>query len=202
MVNRISRKGVLAIAFLCLATYVVAFPGVAEAVDYQLTVNVVDPPNNYVTIDWGTGVNTCTAASCNFSIPDGSSVTLIPYPDGASHDQFDGWAGDIPAANMWDVPYVFTITADFTATANFVWDGQKFMVIDANGACSGAVHVIEDPPDHTAYVTSFPTTLSYWNARTVYLTAYPDPGCKFVKWAGDIASTNNPTPNLSLRSKY
>ena len=121
MVKRISRKGVLAIAFLCLATYVVAFPGVAEAVDYQLTVNVANPPNNYVTIDWGTGVNTCSAASCNYTIPESSSVTLIPHADGAGGGwMFNGWAGDVPGANKWDIPYVFTLIGNFVADANFL----------------------------------------------------------------------------------
>jgi hypothetical protein len=38
---------------------------------WNLTVNVTEPSYNYVTIDWGAGVNTCSAASCNYNIPDG-----------------------------------------------------------------------------------------------------------------------------------
>jgi hypothetical protein len=284
MVKRTSRKGVLAVVFLCLVTYVFAFAGAAEAVTltinnpgdgfgsveiwvngamrdfhsffpsdsypiaglnpgdlvvmqneapqplsvfsgysennftmpavnktvdarfdlaYQLTVKITETVgsggSHRVDVNWGTGSASCTAASCNYDIPQGATVTLIPHADGPGDFQFDGWVGDVPAANMWDVPYVFTITGNFTAEAQFSWTGQKKITIDADGTCSGAVHVGTNPPGRgEAYVTSFPTTLSYWNMTVVYLTAYPDVGCVFVQWTGDGTDTADVPPKRQV----
>jgi hypothetical protein len=171
---------------------------------YQLTVKITETGgsggSHKVDVAWGTGSASCVAASCIYDIPQGATVTLTPHADGPNDWQFNGWTDpDVPAANQWDVPYVFTITGDFTAEADFSWTGLKKLTLDANGTGSGAVHVGTSPPGPgEAYTTSFPYVLSYWQGTVVYLTPYPDAGCVFVQWTGSGTDTADVPPKRQV----
>jgi hypothetical protein len=78
MVNRISRKGVLAIAFLCLVTYLLAFPGEADALNLELFIG--GPPGaNEVLIEYP-GFSQKYNLSATVPVPDGETVTATALP--------------------------------------------------------------------------------------------------------------------------
>ncbi|MHC4677047.1 MAG: hypothetical protein ACYTBZ_31590 [Planctomycetota bacterium] len=96
MVQRKSWKGVLAIAFLCLATYVFAFAGIAGA--GTLDVDILNWAGvNQVQVEWGIETRICNNTPCaitDASLTNGTSVTVTGIP-GAGYELYD-WDGNIP----------------------------------------------------------------------------------------------------------
>ena len=76
MVKNNSRKGVLAIAFLCLATYVLAFAGEAQALNLDLQFNPNLPGANRVQVEY-TGFSQIYDQNSTIPVPDNEWVILF-----------------------------------------------------------------------------------------------------------------------------
>ena len=119
MVRRAPWKRVLAIGFLCMATYLLFFAGEAGAGNLWVNISIV-PGVNQVQIEYGATTEICNAATCMYTISDGVTVTATAL------------AGSGFVYSQWVPP-------DFSGTANpftFVHNGMQNITatFDVNGA--------------------------------------------------------------------
>ncbi|MGD2272652.1 MAG: hypothetical protein PVI06_19800, partial [Desulfobacterales bacterium] len=178
MVNRISRKGVLAIAFLCLAAYVVAFAGSAHA--DSVTINPVPVNGTVVDESMGIDINCGTGGSLCSDTFGERTVTLRANPDACY--QFDSWTGfwGSPTAN----PKTYDSEDDPTAVGTAYFSKIIYtLTVTVAPAGSGTV-----TPSATTYV--------FDDGQVV--RAEPAPGWQFVNWSGDTA--NLVDPNAAVTS--
>jgi hypothetical protein len=110
---------------------------------WMLTVDVRNGKfQNNVKIDWPNNSFTCDDF-CVYNVPDGTSVTLTPVADSSAPDywSFTNWTGMVPLPNQNDNPYVFTITGDFVAEANFTSNARKLNVQVMQGVGLNQINV-------------------------------------------------------------
>lgn len=108
----------------------------------------------------------------------GDTVTLTATP--ADGYAFDGWTGDISST---DNPLEVTLTRNLSLQATFTPTALRVRIASAAG---GAVAL---DPDKA----------SYQPGETVVISATPEVGHRFVRWMGDVESSD-PVLTLTLES--
>ena len=129
---------------------------------YSLTTNVDPPGSGTVSVD--------PQKSLYYQ---DEVVELTPVP--ASGYKFNGWSGDLTGSA---VPGQLAMTKNSTVTANFI-PGDSFSI---NISISGG----------SGTVTKSPSKAEYGYGEEVTLSAVPDTGYEFLRWSGDLESTDNP----------
>ncbi len=111
-----------------------------------------------------------------YTYTDGEVVTLIATP--AAGNSFDGWTGDIGAANPNQLTIEVTMDQDRDITANFSVIVERELVVAVSG-------------DGTT--TPAAGTYTYLDGAEVTIGATPDAGWVFDGWTGDIGGAD---PNV------
>ena len=102
----------------------------------------------------------------------GEVVTLTATP--VLGNIFTNWSGDVTGNTN---PILVPMTNDITATANFVADSNKVLIVGTIGSGS---------------VAKNPDKVDYLSGEVVTVTATPIAGWLFNGWSGDVASLTNP----------
>ncbi len=170
MVNRISWKGVLAIAFLCLATYLFALAGTVHADTARITIDPV-PVNGYVEDNNGNNIDNISCGSggrtdcgqVSFDDGDAETVRLVATPDACY--QFDNWTGMPGSSTQNPKTYQSEDYPNVTGTANFskIVSNLTITVVGSGIVTPNTIYVFDD---------------------VVWVSAMPDPGWRFVNWTG------------------
>jgi hypothetical protein len=116
-------------------------------------------------------------ATCSFSFPVGTMVTLTATPDAGS--TFTGWGGDCTGTG----PCVATMDQDRAVTATFDV-GPPTLTVTKAGSGSGTVTSSPTGIDCGATCSA-----SFPSGTAVTLTATPDAGSTFTGWGGDCTGT-------------
>ncbi len=117
------------------------------------------------------------------SLPHGTTVTLTATP--APGFVFAGWTGDIVTDQKGMNPLVLMMDCDRQVKANFLVEGQSTVTLALETEGQGSV-------------TVDPDLMFYTVGTTVTLTATPAPGCRFVKWEGDVPTGSETEKSLTL----
>jgi hypothetical protein len=183
MVKRISRKGVLAITFLCLATYLLAFAGAAGA--GQLNVyNDSWAGANQLQIDWGAGPVICNDWFCQYNDPglvNGVPITVEGIPGFGF--EFDLWERDISSTLN---PFTFNFVDFMEIGGEFLAAVTMTLTNPGNGSGQLEVNINGRGWVPTPLGSGQVINLSVPQSRSVeFRNAAPDAGSVFQGYSGD-----------------
>jgi trimeric autotransporter adhesin len=135
-----------------------------------LTVTRTGDGTGTMTVNPGGAV--CSASSCAYTIPHGTSVSLTAAAGGGS--LFDGWSG----AGCTSGACTFTIMANTTVSAQFTL-ANRTLTVDFAGTATGSVVVM--PTGTTLSATGNVTIPTHAN---VTIVATPAANMGFAGWGG------------------
>ncbi|MGC9611111.1 MAG: InlB B-repeat-containing protein, partial [Minisyncoccia bacterium] len=133
----------------------------------------------------GSGINCGSSCSNVFRV--GDEVTLAATPTNSSYN-FTDWTGG-PCDNSTSTTCAFTISADTSVTANFIFIPPQMKLTVSNAPSAGGSILGNGNSINCGTVCS-----EYFNENSsISLTAAPAAGYTFSKWTGDACNNSTST---------